>query len=225
MTSFARTALLFCLASGLLLGAPAIALEDVQTEDFLDVNTVGRVQIQAVSTEGTEILARIAAARGAIQANNLQKARFEAAKARALLQDVRYKSPAVRLQDKIARAAGLARQSKATTNDLQPIFAELDAVKSVEEMADVREQVEVAKGHIVKGSQQEAADALLVATSHIVYLEIDLPIQETLSRVNRAVLQLRHHNPLAASASLGEAAQQRRPPGRRGPGDRLAPAR
>jgi len=201
-----RAALLFCLVSGLLVGAPALALEEVETEDFLDMNSVGRVQIQAVSREGTEILARIAAARAAIKANKLHKARFEAAKARTLLQDVRYKSPAVRLQDKIERVLGLARGGKATKNDLQPIFAELDAVKNVEELADVREQVEVARGHIVKGSQDEAAEALVLATSHISFLEIDLPIQETLSRVNRAVFQLRHQNPLAASASLGEAA-------------------
>jgi hypothetical protein len=106
-----RVALLFCFVSGLLLGTAAFALEE-EAEDFLAMNSISAVQIQAVSTEGTEILARIAAARGAIQANNLQKARFEAAKARTLLQDVRYKSPAVRLQDKIERAIGLARGSK-----------------------------------------------------------------------------------------------------------------
>ena len=49
-------------------------------------------------------------------------------------------------------------------------------------------------------------NALVLATSHIRYFEIDLPIQDTLNRVSRAVFQLRYHNPLAAYASLGEAA-------------------
>ncbi len=200
-----RPLLLSCLVAALL-ASPSPAREVAETADFLDIKTIGAVQIQAVSTEGTAILARIADARAAIRTNNLQKARFETAQARALLQDVRYKSPAVRIQDKIARVTGLARESKATTNDLQPIFAELDAIESVEVMADVREQVEVAKGHVENGNHAEAAEALVVATTHIAYLEIDLPIHETLVRVNRANFQLRHHDPLAASASLGEAA-------------------
>ena len=200
-----RSPFLACLAAGLLLGAPALAAEE-EVDDFLDEDSVGRVEIQAVSAKGTEILADISAARAAIEANDYEKARFETAKARALLEEVRYKSPAVRLQDKITRALGLARESKATTNDLQPIFAELDAVKSVDEMADVREQVELARGHVVAGSQAEAADALVMASSRIRYLEMDLPIQETLNRVHRAAYQLSRKDPLAASASLAEAA-------------------
>ncbi len=169
---------------------------------FLAKETVTAEQVTAVSTTGTEILADVKAARAAIQRGNAFAARSKTAQARGLVERLRYVSPAVRVQDKIARALGLARQGKVGPDAVLPIVRELEAVGDVEQLVMVRRRVDAAHKAAEQGEQQMVIDALSEASAHITYLEIDLPIDETYIRLGRASHQLQRKQLMAADATL-----------------------
>ena len=59
-----------------------------------------------------------------------------------------------------------------------------------------------AKGSLAAGQKEEAVVALEKASASIRYLEIDLPVKETLVRVNRSIRQMQRKDYLAAKAAL-----------------------
>lgn len=89
--------------------------------------------------------------------------------------------------------------------DLVPIYTDLKAYSQVTAAADVREEIDRAKGSLAGGQVEEAAVALERARSQIVYVEIDVPVKETLVRLNRTLSQLAGKDYLAANATLRDA--------------------
>jgi hypothetical protein len=101
----------------------------------------------------------------------------------------------LRTQDRIAAALKFLKNGgKPNPEILLSIYADLDAVKDVEEFEAVRIRVEQARARIAAGQVHEAADALVEASSVVRYTVIDLPIEETYSRLTRAMLQLDHRD-------------------------------
>jgi len=186
----------------LVVGAPGQAEEEVA---FMSMGELTHEHREMVSTSGAEVLTLIASAHEKINAYKWSRATRDVGKARAILLKVRELSPAVRMKDQLSSAQQKAQASKATGDDLLPVYAELDALKYQEEDVAVRAHLDRAKGHLAKGAQVEAAEELHGAAWAIHYLEIDLPIQETLSRLDRALLLLHRKDRIGARAALRDA--------------------
>jgi len=201
---------LVCALSILLstLVSAASAIEEEAT-DFLSLDTLSTEQLDFVSKSGAEIVAQVEKARAELEKLNWMAARWNTAKARSILADVREKSPSLRIQDRIAAALKFLKgggEPKAET--LLPIYAEIDAAKDVEAFADVRARVDQARTRIAAGQLDEAADILVEASSVVRYTEIDLPIEETYSRLTRAMVQLDRRDMASARQTLREAGEQ-----------------
>ncbi|MDJ0868021.1 MAG: YfdX family protein [Myxococcota bacterium] len=182
-------------------------------DQILAASTLTAAQLTLVSAQGARILDEVANARAAIERGAGVEARKSVARARALLGEVRALSPAVRLEHQLSTVIGSVRNEKAVSNDLVPVYAELDAIREQEAVADVRAKVDEAKRHLDAiapldpGASQHwsgAADALIEASSRVAYLEIDLPIHETYALLSKAHGRLRHNDLRAADAALAK---------------------
>jgi len=198
---------LICTAAFLLLtGASAASAIEETGNDFLAIDTLTTEQRDFVSKSGAEIVSQVEKARADLDKLNWMGARWNTAKARSILSDVREKSPSLRIQDRIAAAVKFLKGGGTPKPEsLLPIYAEIDSVKNVEDFADVRTRVDQARARIAAGQIDEATDALVEASSVVRYTEIDLPIEESYSRLTRAMVQLDRRDVDAAKQTLREA--------------------
>jgi hypothetical protein len=198
---------LVCVLSILLFtSVTAASAVEEEEDDFLGVDTLSDEQLAFVSKSGEEVVSYIEKARAQLDQLNWMGARWNTAKARSILGDVREKSPSLRTQDRIGAALKFLKGGGKTKPEiLLPIYAELDAVRDVEAFDDVRIRVDRARDRIAAGQVDEAADALVEASSVIRYTEIDLPIEETYARLTRAMVQLDQRNTASAKQTLREA--------------------
>lgn len=177
-------------------------------DDQVSMDVVSSDRQQFVSQAGTEILADIESARALLSQNKRQEARSAVAAARAKLAEVRDVSPSMRIKDRIEAAIkNLRSGGKASPEVLLPIYADLDTVKSVDDYSDTIALVDRAKGSIGSGDVESATSALVEASAHLSYLEIDLPIHETYSNLTTALLKLTEKNPMGADTYLKNAEQ------------------
>jgi len=190
------------------LATAANAVEE-EADEFIGLDTLSADQLSFVSKSGAEVVAYIEKARADLDKLNWMGARWNTAKARGILGEVREKSPSLRIQDRIAAALKFLKSNdQPKPETLLPIYAELDTVTDVDEYADVRVRIDQARARIAAGQVDEAADALVEASSVVRYTEIDLPIEETSSRLTRAMLQLDHRDIASAKQTLREADEQ-----------------
>jgi hypothetical protein len=197
--------LLAMTASLLLVVSGSQAAEE---EAFVATETLTKEDSVYVSRSGQSIVVHIGNARAALDRGDWMRARFETGKARAILGRVREKSPRLNLRDRIAAALqDLGSGSKPKAEALLPIYAALDVVKKSEDITDVRAYVDKAKAGAAAGDAGAVEDNLVEASARIRYLEIDLPIEETYSRLTRTLFQITEKDLLSASATLRDAAQ------------------
>lgn len=190
----------------LVLGLSASAL--AEEDEVLSADALSTEHLTFISQSGTEIVAHLDKARADLDRNDWTRAHWETGKARAILGRVREKSPSLRIQDRIAAALKELRSvAKPKRETLLPIYAELDAAQSTMDVADVRTFVDKAGAGADRGEVETVEDNLLEASTRVRFLEIDLPIEETYSRLTRALIELRNKDLLAAKATLREAQQ------------------
>lgn len=178
-----------------------------EEDDLVAIDKLTSEQITVVSKTGTDVVARIDKARKLIADANWTAARFEVGKARSELGKVREVSPSARIHDRIEAALHALRTSgkQQAQQQLLPIYQELDAQQEVLAVADTRTYVDKAKAKLAAGSQQEAEDALIEASASVDYFAIDLPVQETYSRLTSALIALRSKDLAQADSQLREA--------------------
>lgn len=209
-----RGAFLAAVALALLaLPLPSLA-EDV--EELAIEDTLTEEQVVMVNRSGAELIQEVGKARAAIAKRDGREARRRVTRARVLLGEVRSVSPVERIQHQLEVTLGKVRQEKAESDDLVPIYAELDAISEKEKVVDVRAHLDRARGHLdaIRPLDRNpgehwngAADALIEASASLAYLEIDLPIHETYTLLSRAHLELRHNDLPAADAALADVQQ------------------
>lgn len=184
-----------------LLAVPVSALGE-ETDEFMSMDTLKQEDRTTISRSGTEIIQQIEAARGDIAAKRWVSARRNVSHARAIVSSLRSVSPAVSIQDKIAR---FFQDGSNDPDSLLPIYTELDGISDTDVVADVRANLDKAKQHLAAGDREAAGAELIEASSRVSYLEVDLPIESTYSRLNRAFMQLWSRDKPSADATLREA--------------------
>jgi len=194
---FSAAALALGLASA---GSAEEMVETVSYEKFIEANPF---EHSVISEAGKVVLLSIADASADLEKNQYQRAMSEARKSRKLLQLIRKASPSASLDDGLAAArAKVVSDAGGNPSDLVPIYAHLEAYERIDAAEDVRTWVDKAKGSLAAGQKEEAVVALEKASASIRYVEIDLPVKETLVRVNRSISQMQRKDYLAAKAAL-----------------------
>ncbi len=185
----------------------SISAGAAEEDDLVAIDQLTDAQITVVSKTGTDVVARIDKARKLIADKNWAAARFEVGKARSELGKVRNVSPSARIHDKIEAALHSLRTSgkQQAQQQLLPIYQELDVQQEVLAVADTRRYVDQAKAKLTAGSELEAEDALIEASASIEYFAIDLPVQETYSRLTSALIALQSKDLAEADTQLREA--------------------
>jgi tetratricopeptide (TPR) repeat protein len=182
------------------------AVETISYQSFVRVNPYKQ---SVIAEAGNLALSSLAEARAALAVNQIDRARRDTERAIRALQLVRSTSPSVRLEDGIgALHDQLVRGEGGNPEDLVPIYGDLEEYSSINEAADVREQLDRARGHLGAGKFEEAAAALEEAREDIDYVEIDLPVKETLAKLDRALSEMRGKEWLTAGATLQEASNE-----------------
>ncbi len=197
-----------------LLAAPAMLLAASHEEggEVAEVELT-EAHIAVVSSSGAAVLDEVSQARAAIAKGDGLAARKHVTRARARLGEAKSASPAERADHELGMVLGLVRNEKATSDDLVPIYAELDVISETHDVTEVRGHVDRAKGHLdgigpldpdADARWKAAGDELIEASSKLVYLEVDLPIHETYVMLRRAHQDLRHGKLNAADTSLAK---------------------
>ena len=156
-----------------------------------------------ISQAGGLVLLGIEDARVDLEKNQYHRAQREAVKARGLLLLIRAASPAARLDDGLSAArAVVVSDAGGNPDDLVPIYSRLEAYERIDAAADVRTWVDKSKGSLAAGQKEEAVAALEKASASIRYVEIDLPVKETLAKLDRVIRNMKGKDYLAAAADL-----------------------
>lgn len=197
-------------AVGLALAGPAPAeeAEAVEVVSYSAYIQAHPYEQSVISQAGALAVANIGEARQALSDRQYGRARRDVGRARKALQLVKHASPSLRLDDQIGTLhQKVVSGQGGDPKDLVPIYTDLEAYAQVTKATDVRVEIDKAKGHMAGGEVKEAAVSLERARAAIVYVEIDVPVKETLVKLDRAALQLRRMPPdyLAADATLREA--------------------
>ena len=181
-----------------------------EVHDTLAMDKLTTEQITIVSRTGKEIVDEIAAARKSLASKDWTSARTHVATARSDLARIRDLSPSSRIQDGIGATlrALHASEPKRAQQEMLPLYAELDVQKEEVALDETRRYVNEAKGKLAEGSHVEAEEALVAASAHVAYLEIDLPIQETYGNLTSALIALRRKELQRADSQLREAQNQ-----------------
>ena len=203
MTRVPKTLASGLLALSLALSGAALALEE-EEDDFASMSILTHEDLTVVSTTGVAIVAKIEEARSEISRSELRAARARLVEVQALIRKARNVSPGTRLADQIHAAI----EGGARSEDLLPIYTELDVVTDVEEFSETRELVDQAKGQLQAGETEEASARLIEAAASVRYLEIDLPLRETSAAVDKALLKLYQHRDVTTAKALLTAALQ-----------------
>jgi hypothetical protein len=135
---------------------------------------------------------------------DLDKARWELAKARQLVGVVRQVSPAARLGDGIQSAKKAIKSGKGEPS-LTPVYEQLDDYTRLQGVLDVRPYVEKAKGHLKSGQTDLAISDLESARINITYIEIDLPLKRVYGDLTRALVSLDQKDVLTATDQVNSA--------------------
>ncbi len=198
-------------AVGLALTGSAPAAEEAEAIEVVSYSTFIEAhpyEQSVISQAGALAVANIGEARVALSERQYARARRDVGRAHKALKLVKHASPSLRLDDRIGTLhQRLVAGQGGDPEDLVPIYTDLEAYAQVTKVEDVRVEIDRAKGHMAGGEVKEAAVALERARAQIVYVEIDVPVKETIVKLNRTMVQLQRRPPdyLAADATLREA--------------------
>lgn len=190
------------------LGPLPQAVQAAQEQAVIAVSALDQDVRLYVAKTGTEVMKHIGEAQKlTATTTDLTGARREAGKALGLLRSVQKVSPTHRLHDAIAELRHRTRTKKAKPEDFLPVFGVLNEVTQIQGIgvADVKTSLERAKGKVEKGSTVEAEADLIDADEAVGYLEIDVPVEETEARLNRAIVALAQGDKGTANGALADA--------------------
>ena len=197
-------------AVGALVGAAVFlgpqALRAQDTAQFKQVSfSVLTPPNQKIVTQAAGVAAaQIDDAQKAMSGSDLDRARWELAKARQLVGVVRKVSHAARLGDGIQSAKKAIKSGKGEPS-LTPVYEQLDDYTRLQGVLDVRPYVEKAKGHLKAGQTDLAISDLESARINITYIEIDLPLKRVHGDLTRALVSLDHKDVLTATDQVNSA--------------------
>jgi len=200
-----------CTALAASIGLAPIAAFAKERQEVVAVSAMSQdVRVMTAKT-GQEIMDHIAAAQKAMaDSTDFTTALHETGKALALLRSVEHASPTARYHDAVGGLLHRHRAKQATGEDYVPVIGVLDDVKQLDgvEVEDVSKKLAGAKGKTETKIDAEAD--LIDASDDVGYLEIDLPVQETKTRLLRARTAEWKNDAPAANASLKEAMEHTR---------------
>ncbi len=186
--------------------APGTALAEQQT--IIGVEAMSQDVRVGFDKTGQAIMDHIAAAQKLMAGStDFVGAQRETAKALALLKSLKHESPTQRFHDEMSKLLHHNRAKKAKAEDYVPVMGVLDDVKQLSgvEVEDTHDKLTKLKGKVQATPTVDAEADLIDATDDIGYLEIDLPIQETETRLVRALIAESQKDAPNANASLSEA--------------------
>jgi hypothetical protein len=169
---------------------------------------LSHIQRTTISTAGAAAIQGITEARVSLDRKDGPGARRALGAAAEQLRLIRESSPSASLGDGVdGLHAQLVKGEGGDPENLAPIYTRLDAyqeVAGVGAAAEVRARLDGAKGKLAAGQGEEAAILLEEASRSIRYVEIDLPVKQTLSNVDRARTQVGQNDFMGADANLRE---------------------
>jgi hypothetical protein len=170
---------------------------------------LSHAQRTTISTAGAAAIQGIVEARVSLESKDGAGARRALGGAAEQLRRIRDHSPSAGLSDSVSGLhTRLVKGEGGDPGDLAPIYTRLDAYQEVAGVGvaeEVRAPLNGAKGSLSAGQHEEAAALLVQASESIRYVEIDLPVKETLARVDRARTQVGSNDFLGADGNLREA--------------------
>lgn len=197
----------FALALAAGLGAlPGLAVAEKET--VIGVAAMSDELRVAYDQTGMAILTHIEAAQKAMASStDFATAQRETGQALSLLRSLDHASPTQRYHDAVARLLHPKKAKKQTADDLLPVFEALEEVKQLNgvEVTDTHTKLVRVRGKLEKQQQVDADADLVDASDDVGYLEIDLPIQETKTRLVRALMAESNRDAPNANAALKEA--------------------
>lgn len=212
MTKHPKNYLLHLAISGILIGGamPATPLLAADLQEEVTVapgRTISTDEERILSRAAARTLRHIAQARAEIHAKDLQGARDELQKARALLEIIKTQRPTAKLIDHIwvARKHLDYKTTEEVAEDLIPIETELMDIEDLVPTEQARKHLAKARSHLKKGDKSGANEALQGVENALVYIEVDLPVSATDAAVTEAVHQLAAGKPDVADLALARA--------------------
>lgn len=189
-----RFATRFLLLSSLLISSGAAFGEDVDVKQIQTTISFERLDPsdKSAATKATAEAVRLVRNADTVlgQGDN-QTALRNARRARTLLRRVQLTSPSQRLDHGLTNfRKQLLKKDGANADDLVPIYTELDEYQKITVATDVRVSVDAAKASVSGGQFEEAATSIEEAETKIRYVEIDLPVRETIVQLDRVVYLL-----------------------------------
>jgi hypothetical protein len=204
-----RSGLFACILALLASAAPAEETEEVvavkETIAFAELHPSSR---SVISRAAQLAWGDIADARAHAAAKDGPKAQREAVQARKLLALIRHATPTTALEKSITSARKSLMDGGAA--DLVPVYSTLEVYADVAEAEAVRVTIDEAKAKAEAGEDSVAVELLESATVQVRYVEIDLPVKTSLARVQRAVIELRNRDFMAAEHTLAVAQEDLR---------------
>ncbi len=185
--------------------APAGAKE---TQDIIAMSAMSQDVRVYVAKTGGEVVSHIEKAQKlAATSTDFTAAAVEVSKALTLLESVAATSPHQSFKQKVGDLLHRHRAKKAKPEDMIPVEGVLNDIKQVNgaEVADVSTKLERVKGKLEDVSTVDSEADLMDASESIGYLEIDLPVQATKTRLMRAHIALLSKDGAEANGALTEA--------------------
>ena len=186
--------------------APASFAEETETIRF---EKLSHIQRTTISSGGAAAIQGITEARVSLDKKDGPGARRALGGAAEQLRLIRDHSPSASLGDGVdSLHAQLVKGEGGDPKNLAPIYTRLDAYQEVAGVGaaeEVRAHLDGAKGKLAAGQNEEAAVLLEEASQSIRYIEIDLPVKQTLAHVDRARTQIGQNDFLGAEGNLREA--------------------
>lgn len=200
-----RTLTVALAVAGISLASPSWAEEMGETIEF---EKLSHEQRTTISNAGVAAMQGIADARRSLERKDGGAARQALGKAAAELRSIRQASPSANLADGVSDLHDqLVEGEGGNPEDLAPLYTRLDAYQAIAGVGaaeEVRSSLDGAKGSLAAGNPEEAAVLLESVRDTIRYVEIDVPVKETLARVDRSITQIGNDDYLGAQANLRE---------------------
>jgi hypothetical protein len=190
------------------LGILVSGLASAEQQDVIAVSALNQDVRVAYDETGQAIMDHIAKAQAAMATStDFALAEIETGKALALLGSLEHQSPTNRFHDAIAGLLHRHRAKQAKPEDFVPVMGVLNDVEQLDgvEVEDTHAKLERVKGKLEKEPTVDAEADLIDATDDVGYLEIDLPIQETKTRLISARLAESQRDAPNANAALSDA--------------------
>jgi hypothetical protein len=185
---------------------PGAAMAEQET--VIGVQAMSQDVRVAYDKTGSAIMGHIAAAQSLMAGSiDFAGAQRETGKALALLRSLDHVSPTERFHNEMGRLLHHQRSKTPKAEAYEPVVGVLNDVKQLSgvEVEDTHNKLVKIQGKVKAEPTVDAQAELLDATDDVGYLEIDLPVQETKSRLMRAIVAMSRRDAPTANAALADA--------------------